>query len=251
MAMPTNREEFKDYCLRKLGHPVIEINIDDFQLEDRIDDALRFWQEYHFDGTEIIYESYAIQAADITNKYVSLGSSLDSKIISITKLLSSDATTSNMFSIKYQMSLNDPGTYSTVDSAREMSSYWMRMSHLTMTDDLISGLQPIRFNRKTNKLYIDWNWDETKAGDYIVAETHQLVDGTNSEVWNDGFLKEYATALIKEQWGMNLSKFEGVQLPGGVTLNGRAILEDARTEIQALKETMSLQYELPVDFVMG
>jgi hypothetical protein len=251
MATPTNREEFKDYCLRKLGHPVIEINIDDFQLEDRIDDALRFWQEYHFDGTEIIYESYAIQAADITNKYVSLGSSLDSKIISITKLLSSDAVSSNMFSIKYQMSLNDPGTYSTVDSAREMSSYWMRMSHLTMTDDLISGLQPIRFNRKTNKLYIDWNWDDVTAGDYIVAETHQLVDGTNSEVWNDGFLKNYATALIKEQWGMNLSKFEGVQLPGGVTLNGRAILEDARTEIQTLKENMSLQYELPVDFVMG
>ena len=228
MATPTSREELKTYCKRKLGWPVIEVNVDDLQIEDRIDDALRFWQEYHFDGTEVVYESHAIVGDDITKKYVDLGTTLNKNIISIVRLLSSDAVTSNMFSIKYQMTLNDPGTFSTSDSAREMASYWMRMSQLSMTDDLLSGLTPIRFNRKTNKLYIDWNWGAISVGDYIVLETYQKVDGTNTEVWNDSFLKGYATALIKEQWGMNLSKFEGVQLPGGVTLNGRAILEDAK-----------------------
>jgi hypothetical protein len=156
-----------------------------------------------------------------------------------------------MFNIKYQMTLNDPGTFSTLDSAREMAGYWMRLSQLSMTDDLLAGLTPIRFNRKTNKLYIDWNWGSINEGDYIVLETYQKVDGTNTEVWNDSFLKGYATALIKEQWGMNLSKFEGVQLPGGVVLNGRAILEDARAEIERLKEQMSLSYELPIDFMVG
>ena len=251
MATPTSREELKTYCKRKLGWPVIDVNVDDLQIEDRIDDALRFWQEYHFDGTELIYESYAIQGTDITNKYISLGDTLNTNIISIVRLLASDAVTSNMFNIKYQMTLNDPGTFSTLDSAREMAGYWMRLSQLSMTDDLLAGLTPIRFNRITNKLYIDWNWGSINEGDYIVLETYQKVDGTNTEVWNDSFLKGYATALIKEQWGMNLSKFEGVQLPGGVVLNGRAILEDARAEIERLKEQMSLSYELPIDFMVG
>ena len=250
MAMPTNREEFKDYCLRKLGHPVIEINIDDFQMEDRVDDALNFWQEYHFDGTVKTYLSHALTAEDIAAKCVSLGTALDSSIISVTQLLTNTLETKNMFSVKYQMALNDSGTYKS-GAAREISEYWMRMGNLAMLDDMLAGMTPIRFNRKTNKLYIDWDWSGVKVGDYVVAEAYQIVDGSNAEVWNDAFLKEYATALIKEQWGMNLSKFEGVQLPGGVTLNGRAILEDARAEIERLKEQMSLSYELPIDFSVG
>jgi len=120
-----------------------------------------------------------------------------------------------------------------------------------MVQDLISGMSNLRFNRITNKVYIDWDWSvDVAEGDYIVLETYQKV-GDTTELWGDPFLKDYATALVKEQWGMNLSKFEGVQLPGGVTLNGRAILEDARTEIERLKEQMSLSYELPVDFLVG
>lgn len=251
MATPTSREELKTYCKRKLGWPVIDVNVDDLQIEDRIDDALRFWQEYHFDGTELVYESHEILSGDIDLKYIDLGSSLNDKIISIVRMLSSDVDVSNMFSIKYQMTLNDPGTFSTIDSAREMAGYWMRMSQLSMTDDILHGLTPVRFNRKTNRLYIDWNWASVTAGNYVVLETYQKVDGTHTEVWNDAFLKDYATALIKEQWGTNLSKFEGVQLPGGVTLNGRAILEDAKAEIEKLKEQMSLSYELPIDFMVG
>jgi hypothetical protein len=148
------------------------------------------------------------------------------------------------------MAFNDIATYST-RGVREMQNYWMRLSHLNMVQDLISGMSNLRFNRITNKVYIDWDWSvDVSAGDYIVLETYQKV-GDTAELWNDIFLKDYATALVKEQWGMNLSKLEGVQLPGGVTLNGRAILEDARTEIAQLKEQMSLSFELPVDFLVG
>ena len=250
MAVPTTRATFIEYVKRRLGHPVTEINVDELQLEDRIDDALRFWQEYHFDGTEKILVSHEVTSEDITAKYLDLGDALDNSIIGISRMLASSGQTTNMFSVRYQMAFNDIATYST-RGVREMSNYWMRMSHLNMVQDLISGMSNLRFNRVTNKVYIDWDWEvDIKAGDYIVLETFQKV-GDTAELWGDPFLKDYATALVKEQWGMNLSKFEGVQLPGGVTLNGRAILEDARAEIERLKEQMSLAYELPVDFMVG
>jgi hypothetical protein len=252
MARPENREEFKDYCLRKLGHPVIEINIDEFQIEDRVDDAIRFWQEYHFDGTEMIYYSHKVTQTDIDNKYLTLGTAEAASILGISRMVNLSSRSSGMFSVKYQLLLNDWATYST-KGTREMQNYWMKMSHLAMIDQLINALNNVRFNRKTNKIYLEMEWGtEVKKDDFIVFETYQSVDGTSySEVWNDSFLKNYATALIKEQWGTNLSKFEGVQLPGGVTLNGRAILEDARTELQTLREQMSLSFELPIDFTVG
>ena len=254
MANPTTREEFKTYCLRKLGWPVLEVNVDDLQLEDRVDDALRFWQEYHFDGTEMVYYSHQVDGDDITNKYLTLGTAEAASVLGISSMINLSTRTSGMCSIKYQLLLNDWATYST-KGTREMQNYWMKMSHLSMIDDLINGMENIRFNRKTNKIYLDVDWGtEVKEGDFIVFETYQAVDETapaNAEVWNDMFLKSYATALIKEQWGINLSKFEGVQLPGGVTLNGRAILEDARTDIEALRDQMSLRFELPVNFTVG
>ena len=250
MAVPTTRATFKDYIKRKLGHPVVEINLDDDQMEDRIDDALRFWQEYHFDGTEVILVSHEVDADDISNKYLDLTAAQNDSIIGISRMLATSGQTTNMFSVRYQMAFNDIATYST-RGVREMSNYWMRLSHLNTVQDLISGMSNLRFNRITNKVYIDWDWEsDVSAGDYIVLETYQKV-GDTAELWGDPFLKDYATALVKEQWGMNLSKFEGVQLPGGVTLNGRAILEDARAEIERLKEQMSLAYELPVDFLIG
>ena len=250
MSVPTTRELFKDYIKRRLGHPVVEVNVDENQMEDRIDDALRFWQEYHFDGTEKILESHLVLESDITNKYLSLTSAQNDSIIGISRMLASSGQTTNMFSVRYQMAFNDIATYST-RGVREMSNYWMRLSHLGMIQDLISGMSALRFNRVTNKVYIDWDWSkDISADDYIVLETYQKV-GDTTELWNNSFIKDYATALVKEQWGMNLSKFEGVQLPGGVTLNGRAILEDARAEVERLKEQMSLSYELPVDFTVG
>jgi len=254
MAKPTTREEFKTYCLRRLGWPVVEVNVDDLQMEDRVDDALRFWKEYHFDGTEMVYYSHKVTQPDLDNKYLTLVSPETASILGISRMLSLSSQTSGIFSVKYQILLNDWATYST-KGTREMQNYWMKMSHLSMIDDLINGMNNLRFNRKTNKIYLDIDWSaDISLNDFVVFETYQGVDensSLNSEVWNDSFLKNYATALIKEQWGMNLSKFEGIQLPGGVTLNGRAILEDARVEIDRLKEQMSLSYELPVDFVVG
>ena len=256
MAVPTTRELFIDYCKRRLGHPVIEVNVDDNQVEDRIDDALRFWQEYHFDGTEKVLLDHTVIQADIDNKYLSLtgtndhGMAINDAIIGISRMLRSSGQTTNMFSVRYQMAFNDIATYST-RGVREMSNYWMRLSHLNMVQDLISGMSNLRFNRVTNKIYLDWDWGvDVSAGDHIVLETYQKV-GDTTELWANPFLKSYATALIKEQWGMNLTKFEGVQLPGGITLNGRAILEDARAELAQLREQMSLSYELPVDFLVG
>ena len=250
MAVPTTRDTFKEYIKRRLGHPVTEINVDENQMEDRIDDALRFWQEYHFDGTEKLFVTHEVDAGDITNEYLDLTPALNDSIIGISRILTSSGTESGMFNVRYQMAFNDMATYST-RGVREMSNYWMRMSHLNMIQDMLEGMKDIRFNRITNKVYIDWNWAvDVKAGDRIVLESYQKV-GDTAELWGNSFLKNYATALVKEQWGMNLSKFEGVQLPGGVTLNGRAILEDARAEVAALKEQMSLSYELPVDFLVG
>lgn len=250
MAVPTTRDTFKEYIKRRLGHPVTEINVDENQMEDRIDDALRFWQEYHFDGTEKLFVTHEVTSDDITLKYLDLGADLNNSIIGISRILASSGRTGGMFNIRYQMAFNDMATYST-RGVREMSNYWMRMSHLNMIQDMLEAMKNLRFNRVTNKVYIDWDWSvDVKAGDRIVLESYQKV-GDTAELWGNSFLKNYATALVKEQWGMNLSKFEGVQLPGGVTLNGRAILEDGRAEVAALKEQMSLSYELPVDFLVG
>ena len=250
MAVPTTRATFKDYIKRKLGHPVIEINLDEDQIEDRIDDALRFWQEYHFDGTEKLFVSHLVDADDITRKYLDLTNAQNDSIIGISRMLSTSGQSTNMFSVRYQMAFNDIATYST-RGVREMSNYWMRLSHLNMVQDLISGMSNLRFNRVTNKVYIDWDWTvDVAVGDYIVLETFQKV-GDTEELWGNSFMKSYATALVKEQWGMNLSKLEGVQLPGGVTLNGRQIFEDATAEIEKIREQMQLNYEMPVDFYVG
>ena len=256
MAVPTSRETFKDYIKRRLGHPVVEINIDEDQMEDRIDDALRFWQEYHFDGTEEALYDHTITNTDISKKYLTLsgtnsyGMAINDAIIGIGKMVATSGQSSNMFSVRYQMAFNDIATYST-RGVREMQNYWMRLSHLNTVQDLISGMSPVRFNRITNRIYIDWDWSKDAVeGDHVVIQTYQKI-GDTTELWNNSFMKDYSTALVKEQWGMNLSKFEGVQLPGGVTLNGRAIREDARAEISQLKEQMSTSFELPVDFTVG
>ena len=250
MAVPTTREELKEYVKRRLGHPVIEINVDEEQMEDRIDDALRFWQEYHFDGTEELLYAHQVTSTDMTNKYLTLSDDLNNSIIGIREMVKSSGQTTNMFSVRYQMAFNDIATYST-RGVREMQNYYQRLSHLNMTDDLISGMSAIRFNRVTNKIYIDFDWSaDISEDDYIVFRTYQKV-GDTTELWGNSFIRNFTTSLVKEQWGMNLSKFEGVQLPGGVSLNGRAILEDARAELERLREQMSLSYELPVDFFVA
>jgi len=245
MAVPTSRSEFKEYCLRKLGKPVIEINVDDDQVEDRIDESLKMYWDYHFDGTEKIYYKHQITANNISDKYITL----PENIIGAVNIFDiGDAiNTNNLFNIRYQIALNDLYTLTSVS----MVPYYMAFTHIRVLEELLVGKQPIRYNRHNDKLYIDMNWDKLNTGDYIIVEAYSVLDpDTYTDVWSDRWLQNYCTALIKRQWGSNLTKFSGMQLPGGVSFNGDKIYNDAANEIEILEETLIKSYSLPsADFI--
>lgn len=265
MATPATRDELKEWCLRRLGKPVIDINVDEDQLEDRLDEALQFYAEYHVDGVEKVYESHQFTAEDITNEYINVPSPgwsntasphVADSYSSITRIFDSRSVGTGMWDIQYQLRMQDMnagaaagGNFGTSD----MLSYEMRMNNLSLISELLVGQTPIRFQRHTNKLYLDWNWStDATTGEYVVIEAFKILDPTtHTDVYNDQFLKEYVTALFKEQWGQNLSKFEGMQLPGGVTLNGRQILDEAKQEIIKLREEVETHWQNPVDFYMS
>jgi len=316
----SSRQELIDYCLRRLGFPVIEINVDEDQISDRIDDALQFWQEYHFDGTERTYVKHKLTGSTV-NLQASLASnfhvgelitgntsgatanivSLDGNDISVeeskgtwaasetitgntsgyTATLSSTPYTKGdiengyvpisnnilnivrlfkfgslvggksdgLFDVDYQFALND--LYNLLSA--DVTYYAMTKSHMTTLEQLFRNERQIRWNRKTNKLHIDADLSETyDIGDYIVAEAYAILDPSEyTEVYDDMFLKRYATALIKKQWGENMKKFQGIQMPGGVTLNGETIYQEAVQEISQIEEEMQLKYELPPSFMVG
>lgn len=247
--MVNTRQQLIDYCLRRLGAPVLEINVDDDQVEDRIDDALQFYQEYHSDATMRMYVKHQITEQNITNKYIPV----TDNILYIKRILplSNRSSSINMFDVKYQLHLNDIYDLSYIG---DLVHYEMVQQYISLLDMSLNGLETIsRYNRHMNRLYLDIDWDaDVTAGDYIVFECMLIVDPTEfTDVYNDMFLKQYATQLIKQQWGANLIKFEGMQLPGGVTLNGRQLYEDASAEIEKIREQMQLNYEMPVDFYVG
>jgi len=249
MAKPNSRSTLIDYCLRALGAPVIEINVDDDQVEDRIDEALQFYQHYHADAIEKVYLKHEVTADNITNGYIPI-SDLVTDVVRIFPLREGGST-SNMFDVRYQMHLNDIYSMGYMGS---LVDYEMSMQWLAMLDMIIdSDNKHINFERHKNQLRVDMDWsEEIKAGEYIVVECYRILDpATYTDVYNDHFLKRYATALIKQQWGVNLSKFEGMVMPGGVTFNGRQILEDAKEEIEKLNEEVRLNWEQPVDFYTG
>lgn len=318
----SSRQELIDYCLRRLGFPVIEINVDEDQISDRIDDALQLYQEYHFDGVEKTFFKHQITgsklklslgvadnfnnnetitgntsgatakvfstdgqyitietkegdfqanetitgsesgttaslsgsdhyvAGDIENGWVPVSNG----IIGITRVFNIGSSTQTsggeyLFDIEYQFRLND--LYNLLGA--DMTYYSIVQSHLTTLEKLLVNERQIRWNRKTNRLYIDTDWDRTfNPGTYIMVEGYAILDpDTYTEVYDDMFLKKYATALIKRQWGENMKKFGGIQLPGGVTLNGGEIFQEALQEIQQIEQEMSLKYELPPTFMVG
>lgn len=248
MARPNSRATLIEYCLRKLGAPVLEINVDDDQIEDRIDDALQYYQEYHSDAVQRVYLKHQITSQDIANQYIPITDAT----LNVTRVLpiSSTLSSSNMFSAKYQMFLNDLYNLNYMGS---MINYAQTMQYMSMIDLVISGGEEITsYNRHLNQLRLRMDWSDIKEGQYIVIEAYQIVDpDLYTDVYNDGFVKLYATALIKQQWGANLIKFEGMQLPGGVTINARQIYDDATQEIAAIKEQMQLTYEMPPMFFVG
>lgn len=246
MALPTNRAEFKENCLRRLGKPVIEINVDDDQLEDRIDEALRYYYDYHFDGSEKVFYKHQVTSQDKTNKYITL----PENIIGAVNIfdIGSALGTNNLFNIRYQIALNDLYTLTSVS----MIPYYMAMQHIQFLEYLLVGKQPIRYNRHTNKLYLDMDWDRFNVGDFIIVEAYEVVNpDTYTDAWADRWLLQYAACLIKQQWGTNLKKFQGMQMPGGLTFNGQQIYNEATSERAELENEMIFTYSLPAQDFIG
>ncbi len=317
MAKPTTRAQFKDYCLRRLGFPVIEINVDDDQVDDRIDDALAFFNDYHYDGTEKIFMKHRITAEDINRRWIHCPDA----VTFVTNVFPFDDSNSsiNMFDLRYQLRLHDLYDFTSVSYV----SYEITMQHIATLSLLFSGKPQFRFNRHQNKLFLDIDWSRDRdVGEYVIIEcyrklipdsvtltgtvtcntTSNTVIGTGttfdqeilendviviggeekqvndilspteltlyspvstnktsvslvktglSDVWNDRFLKKYATAKIKYQWGSNLSKFAGIQMPGGVTLDGVRIMQEALDEINKIEEEMYTMSSLPSEILTG
>jgi len=246
MAVPASRENFKEYCLRKLGKPVIEINVDDDQVDDRIDEALLYYADYHFDGTEKQYYKYQVTQTDITNKYITLPENIIGAVSIFP--VGQGLNTNNLFNIRYQIALNDLYTLTSVS----MVPYYMALTHIQFLEQMLVGQQQIRYNRHTNKFYVDMDWNIINVYDYLIIEAYQVVDPTTyTNVWGDRWLSRYATALIKQQWGTNMKKYSGVQLPGGLTFNGQQIYNEATEERKELEAEMITSYSLPVTDMIG
>ena len=280
MAKPATRQGLIDYCLRKLGAPVLEINVDDDQIDDLIDDAIQFFNERHFDGVERMYLKYKITQADIdrgqakntdgvgivttsatstniagygtttanwyeTSNFIQVPDS----VVGIEKIFKFDSSSisGGMFSIKYQLFLNDLYHFNSV----ELLQYAMTKSYLEDIDFLLTTDKQVRFNKRQDRLYLDIDWGYESADDWLILDCYRALDPNSfTQVYNDVFLKQYLTALIKRQWGQNLSKFKGVKLPGGIEMNGGEILQAAESELDSLRSRMTTEYELPpYDFI--
>jgi hypothetical protein len=281
MAQPSTRQELIDYCKRKLGAPVLEINVADEQIDDLVDDAVQFFQERHFDGVYPTFFKYRITQNDIdrgrargNNSTVGIVTTtatanivgtattftyeensnylqIPPSVIGVNKLFLFDGAntiTHNMFSVKYQLFLNDIYYWGTT----ELLSYAMVKTYLEDMDFLLTTQKQIRFNKRQDRLYLDIDWASVNPGQYIIIDCYAVLDPNSySKVWNDSFLKPYLTALIKRQWGQNMMKFQGVKLPGGIELNGRQMYEDGQREVDAIMEKMSNTYELPPYDMIG
>jgi hypothetical protein len=246
MAVPTSRSEFKEYCLRKLGKPVIEINVDDDQVEDRIDESLKYFYDYHFDGSERTFYKHLITSNDVTNKYITL----PENIIGAVRIfnIGDPMVTNNLFDIRYQIALNDLYTLTSVS----MIPYYMMFQHIQLLEQLLVGQQPIRYNRHTNKMFVDMDWNKVNVGNYLLVEAYEVINpDVYTDAWGDRWLQEYCTEKIKYQWGSNLSKFTGLQLPGGVQFNGDKIKDEAKLAIDSLEKEMISSYSLPVTDMIG
>ena len=247
MAKPNSRSTLQDYCLRNLGAPVIEINVDEDQLEDRTDDALQYYQEFNSDAVIREYIKHELTATDITNSYITIADS----VTSVVRLLKITGTTgSSLFDMGYHMRLNE--IFMIQGLGTQMQEYVMSQQKLSLVDHRLNSEEHIRFSRHMNRVHMDEGFGDLKAGEFIVLEVFNIIaPDTYVDVYNDHYLKKYLTALIKRQWGANLMKFQDFTLPGGITLNGRQIYEDAIEEIQGLEEEARLIWAMPDNFLMG
>ena len=268
MATPSTKATLKEYCLRALGKPVIDINVDDDQVDDRIDEAVQYFAQYHVDGVERMYLKYLVTADDITRMTTDASESVTdnsvtttwkradnflvvpSSVISVVNVFSlSDRANLNMFDVRYQLRLNDLYDF----SSTSIVHYEMTMRHLDFLDHILVGEKPMRFNQLSNRLFVDMDWGtDITAGEYLIFEVFRKLDpDTYTDIYDDIYLKRYATALIKKQWGQNLSKFSGTAMLGGVTLNGPELFSTALSEQQKLEEEIRSNYEEPPHMQQG
>lgn len=231
MAKPTTRATFKQYCLRKIGAPVIQINVSDEQVEDRIDEALLFWQDYHYNGSELIYVKHQLTQQDVDNGYVA-GPADVLGVVRIFDLNSSIGTGSGMFNVTYQFVLNNVSDL----TGYSIQNYFMSMQNLRFIQEWLVGLPMIRYNKHSNRIHLDMSTSKLTVGNYIIIEAYAPLDEDNPDIWNDRWLQNFATVLIREQWGLNLTKFNNMQLVGGVSFNGEQILADAREDRKGMEE---------------
>lgn len=246
------RSDLIQYCLRELGKPVLEINVDSSQMEDCVDYALQTYQEFHDDATRKLYFKYQISDSDLSNGYIDMSPD----VLYVTRMFSPTATwnqTGNFFDIRYQLALNQVADLNTW--AGDLAYYFQLQQYLELLEDVLAGEPIIDFARRQNRLYIrsDLNDGDLRSGDYIIAEAYTIVDSADGtpNVWDDMFMKDYTTALIKRRWGNNMKKFEGIQLPGGVTMNGQKMFDEATEEMRMLRERMRLEHEAPPPFIVG
>lgn len=257
MSEITTRKQFKEYCLRRLGFPVIEINVDDDQIEDRIDDAILYWQDYHFDGLQKIYYIHSVTQEDINNKYLDMSSIQDSsnnstEIMGVTRIfpLQDSSAAINMFDLRYQLRLNELYDF----TSASYINFTLTQQHLRSLELLFTGEVPVRFQRHMQRLFIDWAWGSSQApvGTVAIIECYGTLNPDSyGKVYSDRWLKEYATNLIKIQWGANLKKFGNIQLPGGVILNGDKIFDEANKEKDRLEKEMENNYGGVLEWYMN
>jgi hypothetical protein len=268
MAAPNSRQTLIEYALRQLGAPVVDVNIDWQQCEDRLDDALQYFSERHFDGVEKAYFLYPVTAQDITNEYINTDNlgpvngfggdgPTGRDIVSVVKIFQFGPFSNiSMFDVRYQMALTDYfGINTNLMSSRNMglAQYDSTKRYINMIQDMFQPEKTVRFSKVTNKLHIEMNWKQELINNAnIMIEAYVLLDPEKfTEIYNDRLLKKYITALIKRQWAMNMSKFGGVQLPGGVTLRGPELYAEAQQEIMQIEQQVQLEYELPINFMVG
>jgi len=247
MSIPSTREQHKDWCLRQLGFPVIDINVDDDQVDDAIDQSLQYFQDFHFDSMERTYLKHQISDTDKLNQYIPIPDG----IIGVTRIfpVSSTNASVNMFDLRYQLRLHELYDFTSTSYV----NYVLTQQHIRTLDLLFSGETPIRFNKHTNKLFIDWGWDfKIDVGEWIIIEGFIIIDPANYvKVWNDRLLKKLSTAYIKKQWGTNMKKFQGMQLPGGIMMNGQQIFNEAVQEIAETEQLIRDTYQEPPTFILG
>jgi hypothetical protein len=273
MATPSTKATLKSYCLRALGFGVIDINVSDDQADDRLDEALQYFAQYHYDGIEKMYLKHLITSDEVTRARSDASTTatdtadssitatwkegknfipIPSSVVSVVQVFPFTDTGGggNMFDIRYQLRLNDLFDF----SSTSVIQYEMTMQNLDFLEHILIGETPIRFNQHQNRLYVDMDWenDVTADVDYIIIECYRKLDPTSyTDIYDDIYLKRYTTALLKKQWGANLSKFNGVTMLGGVTMNGEQLYTQALEEQNKLEELIQLAFELPINYMIG